>query len=55
MEFKGNPWILIKSIAAIMLLMIVILGDPDPWHYSVLIGDSISLIWDVASWIHNKR
>jgi len=54
MEFKGNPWMLLRVISGIMLLMIIMWGDPDPWHYSVFIGDIISLVWDLASWVRDK-
>ena len=28
-------------------------GDPDPWHYSVFIGDMIALVLNAVTWIRN--
>lgn len=54
MECNELLWTLIKVIAGFMLLCIIIVGQPDPWHYGVLVGDVISLVWDAILWFKNK-
>lgn len=53
MEHNGFPWFLVEVIAGILQLSIIIWGDPDPWHYSVFIGDMIALVLNAVTWIRN--
>ena len=58
MDFNGNPWklleIVLEIIAGISLLLTIVLGDPDPWHYSVFAGDMIALALNVVIWVRDK-
>ena len=48
MDFRGNPWILFEVIAGIMLLAIIIFGEPTEFHYSMLVGDIIALGFQIV-------
>ena len=54
MDFRGNVLTLIEVISGIMLLIIILVGEPTELHYGLLAGDIIALGFEIADRIRNK-